>query len=152
MGAGLDSHSSRFVSHVRKGLQQRSQHLTFAADLHLFPPIFLNRTLANGSIYKPAELSASKFPGRALLLQFRRAFFNHPARFRDFRATPSPWNQEKDLPLHMGWYRSPSLFIAVNSLDRCPEQLPHLLLGLAQHFSKVQEFFTVHRSSSKISL
>jgi hypothetical protein len=46
-------------------------------------------------------------------------------------------NQEKELPLHMGGHFAPSLLVAVNGFDGCPEEMRHLLLRLVQLFAEI---------------
>ena len=44
----------------------------------------------------------------------------------------------------MGWHRPPSLLIAVHRLERGAQEFSQLLLGLAQLFSGLKEFLSVH--------
>ena len=48
------------------------------------------------------------------------------------------------MPFHSGWYGSPGLLVAVDGLYGDPQQLGHLLLGLAKRFAEMDEFFAVH--------
>ena len=52
--------------------------------------------------------------------------------------------QEIHLPFHRGWYGSPGLFVAVDGLYGDPQQLGHLLLGLAKLLAEMDELFAVH--------
>jgi hypothetical protein len=60
---------------------QGPKYFAGLADLHFFFPVFLSRTVANGSIDKPAKLTRPELPGRALAFLFRAAFFDLPACF-----------------------------------------------------------------------
>jgi len=71
--------------YIRPGLENRFQGVwksfAFFADFDFFPPVFVNNTVANRPVYKPAKGAGLKFPGRALLFLIFVAFINHPARF-----------------------------------------------------------------------
>jgi len=62
-------------------LQQREQNLARPTNLHLFMPIFLNGTFANGYINKPTEIPSLELPCRTLFLTFKRRFLNNPGSF-----------------------------------------------------------------------
>ena len=53
-------------------------------------------------------------------------------------------DQEIHLPFHSGRYGSPGLLVAVDSLYGDPQQLGHLLLGLAKLLAEIDELFAVH--------
>jgi hypothetical protein len=53
-------------------------------------------------------------------------------------------DQEIHLPFHSGWYGSPGLLVAVDGLYGDPQQLCHLLLGLAKLLAEMDELFAVH--------
>ena len=69
-----------------------------------------------GSTEKPAEMAALEFPGRACFFHVTLLFF--PAGCQAVLSAPLIDQQKKDLPLDMGRYGSPSLFIAVDRLKR----------------------------------
>jgi hypothetical protein len=44
----------------------------------------------------------------------------------------------------MHWHMSPSLLVAMDSLNRCAKKFGHLLLRLVQSLTEGYEFFAVH--------
>ncbi len=129
---------------MRLRLKQVRKYFTRQANLHLFFPVLAYRAFTNGSVDKPAEIAGLKFPGWTLFPLVARAFFYNPARLFEFIVLPHHGDQKKHLPLHIGRHRSPALFVAVDSLNGGSEQLGHLLLGLVQCLSVMDEFFAVH--------
>lgn len=125
-------------------MKQVGKYFTRPANLHFFLPIFLCTSLTHGSIYKPAQISGLKFPGRTLFLLFGGTFLYYPARFAAFTIFIHPGDKEVHLPLHISRYGTPCLFIAVDSLYRGSEQLRHLLLGFVELFSEMDKIFAVH--------
>ena len=125
-------------------LKQIRKYFTRTANLHLLYPVLAYRALTNGSVYKPAEISSLKFPGRTLSPLVARTFFNNPARLFEFVVLPPPGDQEKHLPLHMGRHGSPALFVALDCLNGGSEQLGYLPLGLVHCIAVMDEFFTIH--------
>ena len=96
--------------------QQVGEYFTRFANLHLLFPTLLYSPFANGSVYKPAKISGFKFPGGAPFLLVGGAFLDHPARFAVLTIPIRQRYQEIHLPFHSGWYGSPGLFVAVDSL------------------------------------
>jgi hypothetical protein len=97
------------------------ENLTGAADLHLLFPILLNAAVTDGTIDKPAKISAFKLPGRAFFLLLGSTFFYSPAWFFGVRVGGYPGNQEKHLSFHGRRNGTPTLFIAVNGFQGCSE-------------------------------
>jgi hypothetical protein len=58
---------------------QRLKYFAGPADLHFFFPVFLSRSVANGTIDKPAQLTGTEFPCRAFSFLLGAAFFDLPA-------------------------------------------------------------------------
>ena len=104
----------------------------------------MSAAFTDGAIDKPAKISAFKLPGRTLFLLFSRTFFYSPAGFVAVWAGEDPGDHEKHLSFHCRRNGTPTLFIAVNGLDRGPQQLGHLFLGLFQFFSKCAERLGFH--------
>ncbi len=125
-------------------LKKVGKYFTRPANLHFFLPISLCTSLTDSSVYKPAKISGLKFPGRTFFLLLGGTFFYYPARFVAFTIFIHPGDKEVHLPLHIGWYGSPCLFVAVDGLYRGSEQLGHLLLGFVEAFSEMNELFAVH--------
>jgi hypothetical protein len=111
-------------------LQGRVQNLTLSTDLHLFVPILLNFPFTNGAINKPTKLSSPELPGRTFFFDLGRTPLYHPARLSGFIGPPHSEDQKKDVSLYMHWNMSPSLLVAMDSLNRCAKKFGHLLLRL----------------------
>ena len=65
-------------------LQHFRKDITRPALSHLFFPVTMNNAVTNRPIYKPAERTGLKFPGRALDLSLMGAFFNYPTWLQAF--------------------------------------------------------------------
>ena len=124
--------------------QQVRKYFTRPANHHLLIPTLLYNSFTDGSVYKPAKISGLELPGRTLFLLVGGTLLYHPARFAAFTIFSQPGEKEKHLSFHRGRHWSPCLFVAVDSLYRGSEQLRHLLLGLVQFFTEMDELFTVH--------
>ena len=111
----------------------------------------MNAAVANRTVDKPAKVAAFKFPGRALFLLFGRTFFYSPAWFAAFPFAVNPGYQKIYLPLHSGRDCTPALFIAVDGLQGCAQQLCYLLLGFAHLDSIRFKFIFVHRGIPSIT-
>jgi hypothetical protein len=118
-------------------IQQWLKHLAASACAHLFIPIPLYGSFTDGSVDKPAQITGLKFPRWAPFLAFERTLYYGPARLMPFTGPLFHRDQKKDLPLHMDRHLSPSLLIAVYSLNGCSEQLSHLPLRLTQFLTEV---------------
>jgi hypothetical protein len=134
---------------VATALHQGAQNLTVSASIHLLLPVLLNSAFADGPIDKPAQMTGLKFPCRTFFSAVARTFLDDPARLLPLQHPSLSGDQEQDLPLNVARHGSPSLLVAVYSLNRGPEELCHLLLRFIQFPSEVQEFFTVHWRSQE---
>jgi hypothetical protein len=61
-------------------VQSRFYSLTKSAGLNFLFPLFAVITTANGSAYKPANVTGIKFPCWTLFSDFRGTIFYNPAR------------------------------------------------------------------------
>ena len=111
----------------------------------------MNVAVANRTVDKPAKVTTLKFPGRAPFLLFGSTVFYSPAWFAAFPSAVNPGYQKIHLPLHSGRDCTPALFIAVDGLQGCAQQLCHLLLGFAHLGSIRFEFIFVHRGIPSIA-
>jgi hypothetical protein len=125
-------------------LKQVGKYFTRPANLHFFLPISLCTSLTHSSVYKPAQISGLKFPGRTLFLLLWGTVLYYPARFAAFTISIHSGNKKVHLPLHIGWNGSPCLLVAVDSLYRGSEQLCHLFLGFVETFSEMNKLVAVH--------
>ena len=73
-------------------------------------------TVTKSTAEEPAEVAALELPGRALILL--GTYLLLPARCHRVLSAPLVNEQEIELPLDVCRYRSPSLFIAVDCLER----------------------------------
>ena len=90
--------------------------------------------LADGSVDKPAKVTRSEFPRRAVVPQMPRTLPDVPARRGGILGSAISRDQEKHLPFNMRRYVSPSLLVAVYGFDGRSEQLRHLTLCFVQLF------------------
>ena len=112
--------------------QKVFQDFTGTAFLHLFRKRASLGAVTAGSADEPAQMSALKLPGRALLLH--PAVFSFPAWDSALNFTFAITEKEEDLTFNMGRNRSPPLFIAVNGLECDSEQFRHLFLCFSKLF------------------
>ena len=70
------------------GRQNRLEYPTLSADLHLLLPAILHLALTDGPVDEPAKVPSPKFPRRAILSGFLRAFFYYPAGALPFTMGP----------------------------------------------------------------
>ena len=82
----------------------------------------------------------------------RGAFFYGPAGFDFFILFLFSGEQEEHLPFRMDRDPSPSLFVAVYSLEGSAQQFSHLLLRLAQFLTNVYKFLLLDMSLPKAIL
>ena len=106
------------------------KYLTGSTNFHLLVPVFLVGALTDRAVDEPAKFTAVKFPGRAIFFTLGRAFFYCPAVFLINRVGLDSGKQKKELPFYRDGYGSPTLFIAVDRLNGCPQQMRQLFLGL----------------------
>jgi hypothetical protein len=125
-------------------LQGRLEDLARFADFDLLRPVFMNSTLANGTVNEPAQVAHLELPCRALTLQLKGALFFDPTGFLIFKASIDPGEQKIEMPLRVNRDGPPSLLVTMNGLNRSPEQLRHLLLRLVQPLSDGHEFLAIH--------
>jgi hypothetical protein len=111
-------------------LQEGHQNLTRLTTLYLIIPFLAGTITTHCSVNNPAKVTYSKFPCGTLILNFTGAFVDNPAWLSVFIVSPHLGNQKKHLPLNIGGYRSPSLFVTVYSLKRHSKQVGNLLLRL----------------------
>ena len=77
-------------------------------------------------------MTALKFPGGTIL--FYGAHFFLPAWLPALLFTSLIYQQKIEMPLYMSWYRSPTLLIAMDSLQRHAEEFSQFFLGFAKLF------------------
>ena len=116
-------------------IQQGEKNITGPADLHFFPPVFVNYPFTDSAVNKPTKLPRVEFPRGAPAFYFSWAFFQRPAGFQSPLALLLQGDQEQDLPLRIGGNRSPSLLVTVNCFQRYSQQMGEFLLGSMQAFS-----------------
>jgi hypothetical protein len=87
-------------------------------------------------------MSGLKLPGRALLLVVTQLLF--PAGGKYVVASALMDEKEIQLTFDVRWYRSPTLFITMDCLERHSKQFGQLFLGLAEFLSRFPEFVLVH--------
>jgi len=126
----------------------RGKNFTFPAYLHFFAPAFLSLPLTYPTVDKPAEVPHIEFPGGTGLAGWKRAGPNIPAGTGIFPFSSLKGSQKEHLTLDVHRNFPPTLFKTLNRLERCSQELRHLLLSLLQFLPKRMELFTVHRYSS----
>jgi hypothetical protein len=109
-------------------------------------PILLDLAFAYRPVDEPAEVSGSEFPSRALSLALWGTLSCHPASLAAFPGFLQFRKQKKDLSFRVNRNFSPSLLIAMNGFDGCPQKISHLLLGLTQFLASSCKFFVVYFS------
>ena len=102
-------------------LNELLKYLTCSTYFHLLLPVHLTGTLTDRAVDEPAKFTAVEFPGRALFFTLGRAFFYCPAIFLVNRMGPDSGKQKKELSFYRDGNRSPTLFIAVDCLNRYPQ-------------------------------
>ncbi len=93
------------------------------AYLNFAPPAVPRPPLADRAIDKPAEMTGVEFPGRTVLPRLQRASSDIPAGTAALRLSPVQGEQKKDLPLDMHGNLPPSLFKALDRLERSAQKL-----------------------------
>jgi hypothetical protein len=124
------------------------EHNAPSALLNFSPPVGARLPFANGSIDKPAEMSRIEFPGGTAPASLRRACLNIPARLDLIRLSPMQGEQKEYLPLDMHGDLPPSLFEALDRLERRPQKRRQLFLGPSEPLSGGLKFLVVHRDLS----
>jgi hypothetical protein len=120
------------------------KNLTFPAYRHFFAPAFLNLPMTYRTVDKPAEVPHIEFPGGTGLAGWKRTAPNIPAEMGFFAPSSLEGLQKKHLTLDVHRNFPPTLFKTLNRLERCSQELRHLLLGLLQFLPKRMELLTVH--------
>jgi len=95
-------------------LKNSCENLTGPANFHFFVPAAARVAVAYGTIDKPAEVTAFKFPGGALLFLGGCAILDFPAGFIAVRGFFFAGDQKIHLSLHRRWDGPPSLLVAVD--------------------------------------
>jgi hypothetical protein len=96
-------------------LQKGLQNFTGTAFLHLFFQRATIRAITASTADKPAQVAALEFPGRALIFQVAILFF--PAGNGCLVFSFMVAKKKKDLPFYVTRNISPTLFVAVHSLQ-----------------------------------
>jgi hypothetical protein len=146
-GAKTSKNGAKRQHQLKSSSQQRGQYLTVTANGYFFFPGFFCCALATSTAEKPAEMPCLKFPGWALFLP--PAFFNGPAILVHSRAVASLVHRQKiELAFDMNGNGTPSLFVALDSLQGNPKQAGKRFLGFSQFCPQLREYFTIHDSAS----
>jgi hypothetical protein len=124
--------------------QGLAEDLAFLAYLHFLLPVCQRLSAANGSVDEPAELTHVEFPSRTMLSGIGRTPAHLPARLPLFSFPRLQGLQKEHLPFDVRGNLSPPLFKALDGLDRRPQELRHLLLGLSQVLAEKTELFGIH--------
>jgi hypothetical protein len=112
------------------------------ANLYFFFLIGILGAITKGAGHIPAHMAAIKLPGRALL--FDRTEFLLPTAEGTALAASLVEIEKIEELFGMGGNGAPSLFVAVDGLERDTKQLGELLLGFAHSFSDEFKIFSVH--------
>ncbi len=94
------------------------EYLALAARFHLFVPALLYFTLADSPVDKPAKMPTLKFPCRAISLDLHGTPSYHPTRLVPLVMGVLHGQKEEHLPLNMNGDVPPSLFEALDGLER----------------------------------
>ena len=95
------------------------EHLASSAYAYFTAPADSRPPLAEGPVDKPAEMACIEFPGRTDLASFHRTVLNVPAGL-DSLSLLMKRKKKKHVPLDMHGNLTPSLFKALNRLERRP--------------------------------
>jgi hypothetical protein len=108
-------------------------------------PAGLNGAFTFGSAEKPAQMAALELPGGASLLL--TALFLFPAGDQVLLSASLVAEKEKNLPFNMRWNCPSALLVAMNGLNRNPQEIGKLFLGPSEFFSCWNKFIFVHTFS-----
>ena len=111
--SGLFTSASLMFDFGQGGLE----HFTGAAQLHLLPPGIVDRSIANGAVDEPAQVTGRKFPGRTPLALLLGTGSSLPAWLDAVIAAQFAGEQKIELALDVDGNGSPTLLIAVDGLD-----------------------------------
>ena len=124
----IDVSSSAGESSQRGSAEISFKDFTFPAHLHFSFPGALGDSMANGSVYEPAEMACIEFPCRAGLTGLQRTIPDIPAGSTISGVTPFQRQQEQHLTLDVSRNLAPPLFEALNRLERNPQEFRYFLL------------------------
>jgi hypothetical protein len=149
-GAFRQSILNRSLFEFIEALESRLKYVAFAAEIHFPFPGSLGFPLAYRPVDEPAKMPEFELPGRAVFFQISRAILDSPASPVFLALRQLMGQKEQDLPFHMRWDVSPSLFETLDSFDRCSHQLSHLVLGFSQVMADLRKLAFFHKRTPSI--